>query len=53
MHFSGRARIDKKTKEVCRRIGSRDSVIDHQDIDEVALSHWKCRVKESSTCQSL
>ena len=47
MHFSGRARIDKKTKELCRRIGAHEiAVIDHQDIDEVAaISLVECRVK--------
>jgi len=47
MQFTGKVRIDKKTKELCRRIGPQEiAVIDHQDIDEVAaLSLVERRVK--------
>jgi uncharacterized membrane-anchored protein len=47
MQFSGRVRIDRRTKDLCKRIEAHEiAVIDHQDIDEVAaLSLVERRVK--------
>lgn len=47
MQFSGRVRIDRRTKDLCKRIEAQEiAVIDHQDIDEVAaLSLVERRVR--------
>ncbi|MBO8168233.1 MAG: hypothetical protein H0Z35_03490 [Thermoanaerobacteraceae bacterium] len=47
MHVRGRVRIDKKTKELVKRLKPGEiAVIDHRDIDEVAAqSLLACKVK--------